>query len=117
MKLAIGLSLLAMFNGTRAEQREAPLKLDPVLTNAAQIKAHEIQRCGFKHDACGRPWFVDLPNRAWLGENIASGYTSARSVFNGWIASPRHRANIMRPQFRRVGFAKVGAFYVAELSS
>ena len=68
-------------------------------------------------DACGRPWFVDLPNRAWLGENIASGYTSARAVFNGWIESPRHRANIMRRQFRRVGFAKVGLFYVAEFSS
>jgi len=114
--LAIGLSLLALFNGARAEQREAPLKLDPVLMNAARIKAHEIQRCGFKHDACGRPWFVDLPNRAWLGENIASGYTSARSVFNGWIASPRHRSNIMRPQLRRGGFAKGGAFYVAELT-
>ena len=44
MTLAIGLSLLALFNGARAEQREAPLKLDHVLMNAAQIKAHEIQR-------------------------------------------------------------------------
>jgi hypothetical protein len=84
---------------------------------AAQIKAHEIKRCGFEHDACGRPWFVDLPNRAWIGENIASGYTSARSVFDGWMASARHRANIMRPQFRRLGLAKVGPFYVAEFSS
>ena len=60
---------------------------------------------------------LDPTNRAWIGENIASGYTSARAVFNGWIESPRHRANIMRRQFRRVGFAKVGLFYVAEFSS
>jgi len=117
VKLAVGLSLLAMLNGARAEQHKAPLRLDPVLIHAAQIKADEIERCGFEHDACGRPWFVMLPRRAWLGENIASGYTSARSVFNGWIESPKHRANLMRRQFRRVGFAQVGTFYVAEFSS
>ena len=106
MTLAIGLSLLALFNGARAEQREAPLKLDHVLMNAAQIKAHEIQRCGFKHDACGRPWFVDLPNRAWLGENIASGYTSARSVFNGYrvAAAPgEHHASAVQARRLRQG--------------
>jgi uncharacterized protein YkwD len=40
-----------------------------------------------------------------------------RAVFDGWIGSPRHRANIMRPQFRRVGLARQGTFYVAEFSS
>lgn len=117
MKLALGLSLLALLNSERATQNEVPLKLDPALTHAAQIKADELKRCGFVHDACGRPWFVDLPRRAWLGENIASGYTSPIAVVQGWIESPKHRRNIMRPQFRRVGFARVGMFYVAEFSS
>jgi uncharacterized protein YkwD len=117
VKLALGLSLLALLNSQRATQDEAPLRLDPALTYAAQIKADELKRCGFVHDACGRPWFVDLPTRAWIGENIASGYTSAAAVVEGWIESPNHRANMMRPQFRRVGFARVGTFYVAEFSS
>jgi uncharacterized protein YkwD len=117
VKLALGLSLLALFNSERATRHEAPLKLDPALTYAAQIKAGELERCGFVHDACGRPWFVDLPRRAWLGENIASGYTSPTAVVEGWVESPRHRANITRRQFRRVGFARVGTFYVAEFSS
>jgi uncharacterized protein YkwD len=117
VKLALGLSLLALLNGERATRHEVPLRLDPTLTYAAQIKANELERCGFVHDACGRPWFVDLPRRAWLGENIAFGYTSASAVVEGWIGSPNHRANIMRRQFRRVGFARVGTFYVAEFSS
>jgi uncharacterized protein YkwD len=115
--LAISLSLLALFNSERATRHEAPLKIDPVLTYAAQIKAGDLERCGFVHDACGRPWFVDLPNRAWIGENIASGYRTTAAAAAGWIQSPQHRANIMRRQFRRVGFARVGTFYVAEFSS
>jgi len=117
MTLAVGMSLLALLNGARAQENEPPLRLDPVLSAAAEVKASEISRCGFEHDACGRPWDADLPSRPWLGENIASGYPTVRSVFNGWIDSPGHRANIMRPQFTRVGFARIGAFYVAEFSS
>ena len=115
--LALGLSLLALLNSERATQHEVPLKLDPALTSAAQIKASELKRCGFAHDACGRPWFAGLPEREWLGENIASGYTSAPAAVQGWVDSPPHRENIMRPEFRRVGFARVGKFYVAEFSS
>jgi uncharacterized protein YkwD len=117
MTLAVGLSLLALLNGARAQGNEPPLRLDPVLTAAAEVKANEIERCGFEHDACGRPWDAELPRRAWLGENIGSGYPSVRSVFTGWIDSPGHRANIMRPEFTRVGFARIGSLYVAEFSS
>jgi uncharacterized protein YkwD len=28
-------------------------------------------------------------------ENVASGFTSAQSVFNGWMNSPGHRDNIL----------------------
>jgi uncharacterized protein YkwD len=117
VKLALGLSLLALLNSERASRHEPPLKLDPALTYAAQLKAGELEQCGFVHDACGRPWFLDLPRRAWLGENIASGYTSAAALVTGWLESPKHRGNIMRRQFTRVGFARVGTFYVAEFSS
>lgn len=37
------------------------------------------------------------------GENIAAGYTTARTVVDGWLKSPGHCANIMNPSFKEVG--------------
>ena len=116
MKLAVALSLLAMHNGVRAERNEPPLRLDPVLVQAAQVKADEMSRCRLPARRL-RPALVRrAPHRSWLGENIASGYLSARSAFYGWYDSSRHRANILRRQFTRVGFAHVGVIFVAEFS-
>jgi uncharacterized protein YkwD len=39
------------------------------------------------------------------GENIASGYSSAREVVRAWMASPSHRANILERRFRDIGLA------------
>ena len=46
--------------------------------------------------ACG------YPSAEW-GENIASGYATAQAVVDAWLASPEHRANIERPEFRATG--------------
>ena len=37
------------------------------------------------------------------GENIAMGYTTPRSVFDGWMNSPGHRANILNAGYRQIG--------------
>lgn len=37
------------------------------------------------------------------GENIAAGYTTARTTVDGWLKSPGHCANIMNPAFKEVG--------------
>lgn len=44
---------------------------------------------------------------AWsaVGENIAWGQTTARSVVRAWLASPPHCANIMDRDFTRTGIA------------
>jgi uncharacterized protein YkwD len=45
--------------------------------------------------------------RGWsLGENIAwgtGGLATAAEIQDAWMASPGHRANILRPQFRDIG--------------
>ncbi|NJM96742.1 MAG: CAP domain-containing protein [Phormidesmis sp. RL_2_1] len=43
----------------------------------------------------------------YVGENLGAGYTNATSVFQGWMASAGHRANILAADFTEVGF---GAF-------
>jgi uncharacterized protein YkwD len=48
------------------------------------------------------------------GENLAWGVgtrAAARTIVAEWLASPEHRANLLRPGFRRVGVASlVGSF-------
>jgi uncharacterized protein YkwD len=40
-----------------------------------------------------------------VGENLASGPTSAVEVVKGWLASPHHCSNIMDPRFTEMGSA------------
>lgn len=51
----------------------------------------------------------------YVGENLAWGVgalATARSVAQRRLASPTHRANLLRPGFRRVGVAApVGPFF------
>ncbi len=37
------------------------------------------------------------------GENIAMGYTTPRSVFDGWMNSSGHRANILNAGYTQIG--------------
>ncbi len=45
-----------------------------------------------------------------VGENIAAGQTSAEEVFNAWMNSSGHRANILNPNYTHIG---VGYAYLA----
>ena len=40
---------------------------------------------------------------SWWGENVAYGYNSASSVVAGWMASPGHKANILKSQYTKMG--------------
>ncbi|EKN41831.1 transporter, partial [Clostridium botulinum CFSAN001627] len=37
------------------------------------------------------------------GENIASGYPTAKAVVDGWMKSPGHKANILSKSFTEIG--------------
>jgi len=52
------------------------------------------------------------------GENVAAGYPTAKSVMDGWINSPGHKANI-EGNFTHIGIAAVkdaqGRYYYTQL--
>ena len=54
-----------------------------------------------------------------VGENVAVGYRNGRSVTQGWMGSPGHRANILNGSFRSVGMGAVqdraGRWWVAQV--
>ena len=42
-----------------------------------------------------------------IGENLATGYCAPQDVVTGWMNSPGHRANILRPEFNEIGVAYI----------
>jgi uncharacterized protein YkwD len=52
------------------------------------------------------------------GENLAEGYHTADEVVNAWMASPEHKANILKPDFTTMGIGianKNGKNYWAQI--
>ena len=110
-----------LVNGARQQAGLSLLSDNQKLDNSADNKASDILRCNiFSHEACGRDflyWF----RRAgytdarcwWAGENLAWGtgdLGSPRSIFNAWMHSPPHRANILGREFDEDGISlRVGA--------
>jgi uncharacterized protein YkwD len=105
---AIRLELLKLHNQERKDADQRPLTLNAQLTKAAQAYAEYLAESGeFSHTAKGtmrsRVKDAGYDPRA-VGENIASGQTSAAEVVKEWLESKTHKENILREDFADVGF-------------
>jgi uncharacterized protein YkwD len=86
------------------------------LQSAAYTKAGRIVACrDFSHSPCGTSFVgayrsTGYGSGSWyVGENIAWGsgrYGSARVVFDRWLHSAEHRANILKSGWRDFGVAR-----------
>ena len=74
---------LARYAGTRS----ASMAADHTLSHRGWERG--LRRAGFVDDA--------------LGENVGYNYDTPADVMTAWMRSPGHRANILRPVFRRIG--------------
>lgn len=100
--------LLKLHNQERKDADQKPLTLNAELTKAAQAYAEYLAESGeFSHTAKGtfRSRVKDAGYDAVaVGENIASGQTSAAAVMKDWLESKTHKENILREEFAEVGF-------------
>jgi uncharacterized protein YkwD len=101
------LSLLQAINAARTSRGLAPLRVDRNLERAARAWSATLLRTNsFTHGAfASRMQAFHVRGRA-TGENLAWGsgaYSSARALVQMWLASPEHRANMLRAGFRRIG--------------
>jgi uncharacterized protein YkwD len=108
-------ALLNQMNELRAQYELPPLTLDPHLERAARAHSREMLAANvFDHGAFADRMFQFDVTGAVAGENIAWGTGprgSAQGIVLAWLASPEHRANLLRPSFTRVGVADlVGPF-------
>ncbi len=103
--------LLALTNQQRIANGLAPLVMNQDLTNAAQMKAQNMFAdnywAHFAPDGTS-PWYWFLKagyQYNYAGENLARGFTTANDVMNAWMNSPGHRANVLSPNYKDIGFA------------
>lgn len=100
-------SLLAAVNGVRASQGLRTLRVDATLVRAARsYSAQLIQTDVFTHGAFGARLAQSGARGPTFGENLAWGVgtmASPDSIVRGWMESPGHRANLLRPGWTRIG--------------
>lgn len=106
--------VVALTNGERARAGLAPLAGDPPLARAAQAHcADMVARDFYDHTSPdgAQPWdraAAAGSRRRTVGENIACGQRSPAEVVDGWMNSPGHRANILKPEFTHIGVGFTG---------
>lgn len=107
--------LLRQMNVVRAQHGLGRLTFDPRLERAARSHSRTMLATGvFAHGAFGSRMAAFDVRGSVAGENLAWGTGasgSAQGVVAAWLASPEHRANLLRPGFTRVGVgALTGTF-------
>lgn len=112
-------ALLLRMNAARDENGQEPLMRDPELDEIALVRARDLVANGYfdHYGPDGSSAFSELALRGrryrLAGENLArNNYPGPRTVqaaFDGLMASPGHRANILEEGFGRVGIAAVPA--------
>ena len=102
--------VLRLVNIERAPVGVAPLVLDEALCNAANMRAIEMDCTGvFGHKrpndhSCFEVY--DICNVEWwnaCGENIAAGQATPEDVMKSWLGSAGHKANILSPEYTKMG--------------
>ena len=104
-------SLLSVVNEVRGKHGLRALRVDPALQRAARSYSVTMIRTDvFTHGAMFERLARSGARGPAFGENLAWGvgpYASARRIVGGWMGSPGHRANLLRPGWTRVGLGAV----------
>jgi len=97
--------------GAHVYQRANPLKLVPSLNKAALRHARDMAKHSFMahigRDGSTPAARVTAAGYVWraVGENVASGASTAEQAVEDWIKSPGHCANLMSKSYTDMGVA------------
>lgn len=106
--------LYSLTNEKRVSEGLSVLTLNAKLSDAARRKAADM----FQYDYWAHnnpqtgatPWtWIKASGYTYelAGENLAKNFLFSNDVIDGWMNSPTHRANILKKEFKDVGFAVV----------
>lgn len=97
----------AIVNSERAANGLSPLKYSDQLSEAALVRAKEIQSTFSHTRPNGSSCFTAIKEAGisytTAGENIAYGQKTPEEVMNSWMNSSGHRANILGQNYEYIG--------------
>jgi len=109
-------ALVSFINQARQSSGLQPLIENQKLDQAAQLKAEDmVQKQYFSHTSPQgiSPWYWFKTigyNYKYAGENLAIGFFDSKEVYNAWVNSPSHKANLFNSNYKEVGTAVLGGF-------
>jgi uncharacterized protein YkwD len=105
--------VLTLINKERKKAGVKELTMNTTAVKAAKIRAKELTE-NFDHERPNGTWcytafdevgMTEGVDYSGYGENIAVGYTSAKTVMSAWMSSEGHKANILDSDFDEVAIA------------
>lgn len=109
--------VIALTNDERQQNGVGQLAEDTLLDQAAQAKADDMAAKGyFSHVGPDgkQPWAWIAAagyNYHWAGENLAVRFDDSQQLVSAWMASPTHRANIVKGQYTQIGIGVANGMY------
>jgi len=99
----------ALISRYRASHGLGPVRVDPQLNAAAAHQARTVAGIGWlSHgDFAGRMAQFGVHGKA--AENLSLGLGSVEQVIAQWQGSSGHNANMLMPEFTRIGIARADA--------
>ena len=103
--------IISITNNYRTKDSKIVLTESPVLDKAAEAKLVDMQNQNYwDHTSPSgvEPWyFINNSgyNYSYAGENLGKGFTDASSLVTAWMNSPKHRDNLLSPNFTEIGVA------------
>ncbi|GMF21816.1 unnamed protein product [Phytophthora fragariaefolia] len=101
--------MLNAINKERTSRGLAALCMNKKLENAAQGHSNDmaannyLSHKGSDNSTMSQRIKAAGYDRTACGENVAAGHTSVKQVVEAWMASKRHRENILRAKFTMFG--------------
>lgn len=99
--------MITLINQARVQNGLGELSLNNSLESSAMVRSKEIVTL-FSHtrpDQTDCFTSITLDRYYAAGENIAAGQTTIEEVFDAWMNSPGHRANILSSNFTDIGIS------------
>lgn len=108
-------NIIELNNKERNKNNLAPLKINPLLSQAARNKALSIFKNNeFSHDIKNKKFSAWIKETGYkyslVGENLAIDFSSSQDIFTAWLESKEHRDNILNQNYQETGIAIIEDF-------